>query len=80
MDKIESNRIAKLQRLGHMEQLVEGGELIEEITQTKVPRQLPLMLLIIIGIAITMAVWISIIYLTIGETVVSTTLGTHFMK
>jgi hypothetical protein len=80
METLKSDRIQKLRRLGQQEQLVGTDELIEEITHEYVPDKLPLMLLLIIGIVITMAVWGFIIFLGIGDATVTTTLGNHFMK
>ncbi len=81
MERIDSERIRKLNRLGQMNQdLVRGDDLIEEVAETEVPRQLPLMLFVVIGLSLTMAVWIIILILGIGNATVQTTLGNHFMK
>lgn len=81
MEKMESTRIQKLERLGQMDQsLVETGELIEEVTGAEVPNRFPLMLLLIIGIDVVIAAWLFIIFLGIGNATVQTTLGTHFTR
>lgn len=76
-----SERLRKLEKLGIMQQdLVEGDDILEDATQTRLPRDLPLMLMLIIGLALFSAVWIFIIFLGVGEATVTTTLGTHFMR
>ncbi len=81
MEKIQSDRMRKLSKLGQMNQeLVGGDDLIEEVTETEIPRTLPIMLFIVIGASLTMAIWILIFYVGIGTDTVQTTLGNHFMK
>lgn len=81
MEKLESSRIKRLQELGHMNQeLVRGADLAEEATDTPLPRELPLMLFIVMGASLTMATWIVILYFTVGTDTVTTTLGTHFLR
>lgn len=81
MEKIESTRIQKLERLGQMDQTLVGtGELIEEVTGAEVPRKLPLMLLLIIGIDVVIAAWLFIIFIGVGSGTIQTTLGTHFTR
>jgi len=81
MEKLENSRLKRLQKLGQMNQeLVRGTDLAEEVTESRLPRELPLMLFIVMGASLTMATWIVILYFTIGTEAVTTTLGTHFLK
>ncbi len=70
-------------RFQHIKEMIELPE--EDVSATREPREaddsgLPLMLMLIIGVVLVLAGVDTLLWLTLGNDVVSLTLGNHFTK